>query len=63
MAAGNKYLNEGKLYVAKFNSTGAGEWIELNISNPLITSYAGAAGFTFTSQAEITFIHVWLLMQ
>lgn len=34
MAAGNKYLDEGKLYVAKFNSTGAGEWIELSISNP-----------------------------
>jgi len=59
MAAGNKYLNEGKLYVAKFNSTGAGEWIELSISNPLITSYAGAAGFTFTSQAEI-YVHTRL---
>ena len=59
MAAGNKYLDEGKLYVAKFNSTGAGEWIELSISNPLITSYAGAAGFTFTSQAEI-FVHTRL---
>ena len=59
MAAGNKYLNEGKLYVAKFNSTGAGEWIELNISNPLITSYAGAAGFTFTNQAEI-YVHTRL---
>ena len=59
MAAGNKYLNEGKLYVAKFNSTGAGEWIELSISNPLITSYAGAAGFTFTNQAEI-YVHTRL---
>lgn len=59
MAAGNKYLDEGKLYAAKFNSTGAGEWIELTISNPLITSYAGAAGFTFTSQAEI-FVHTRL---
>ena len=59
MAAGNKYLDEGKLYVAKFNSTGAGEWIELSISNPLITSYAGAAGFTFTSQAEI-YVHTRL---
>jgi uncharacterized protein len=59
MAAGNKYLNEGKLYVAKFNSTGAGEWIELSISNPLITSYAGAAGFTFTTQADI-YVHTRL---
>ena len=59
MAAGNKYLNEGKLYVAKFNSTGAGEWIELSINNPMIKSYAGAAGFTFTNQAEI-YVHTRL---
>lgn len=59
MAAGNKYLNEGKLYVAKFNSTGEGEWIELSISNPLITGYTGATNFTFTSQAEI-YVHTRL---
>jgi secreted PhoX family phosphatase len=59
MAAGSKYLNEGKLYVAKFNSTGAGEWIELAISNPLITGYTGAAGFTFTTQADI-YVHTRL---
>ncbi|MEY4448748.1 MAG: hypothetical protein RLZZ433_1763 [Pseudomonadota bacterium] len=59
MAAGSKYLNEGKLYVAKFNSTGAGEWIELSISNPLITGYTGAAGFTFTTQADI-YVHTRL---
>ena len=53
MAAGDKYLNEGKLYVAKFNSTGLGEWIELSFSNPLISAYTGAAGFTFTGQAEV----------
>jgi len=53
MAAGDKYLNEGKLYVAKFNSTGLGEWIELSFSNPLIAGYAGTAGFTFTNQAEV----------
>ena len=59
MAAGNKYLNEGKLYVAKFNSTGAGEWIELSISNASITGYTGATDFTFTSQAEI-YVHTRL---
>ena len=48
-AAGDKYLNEGKLYAAKFNATGQGEWLELSISNPLIK----AAAFGFTSQAEI----------
>jgi secreted PhoX family phosphatase len=59
MAAGNKYLNEGKLYVAKFSSTGAGEWIELSFSNPLISGYAAAAGFTFASQADI-YVHTRL---
>jgi len=50
MAAGDKYLNEGKLYVAKFNSDGSGEWLELNISNPLISGYTT---FAFANQAEV----------
>ena len=49
IAAGDKYLNEGKLYAAKFNATGQGEWLELSINNPLIT----AAAFGFTNQAEV----------
>ena len=49
IAAGDKYLNEGKLYVAKFNDTGKGEWLELSINNPLIK----AASFGFTNQAEV----------
>ena len=28
-AAGDKYMNAGKLYVAKFNNDGTGQWIEL----------------------------------
>jgi secreted PhoX family phosphatase len=50
LAAGDKYLNEGKLYVAKFNSDGTGQWLELSISNPAISGYAT---FTFANQAEI----------
>ena len=50
MAAGNKYLDEGKLYVAKFNSDGTGEWIELNIANPAIATYAA---YTFDNQADV----------
>ena len=49
IAAGDKYLNEGKLYVAKFNSTGKGEWLELSFSNDLIK----AASFGFSNQAEV----------
>ena len=49
IAAGDKYLNEGTLYVAKFNDTGKGEWLELSINNPLIK----AASFGFTNQAHV----------
>jgi secreted PhoX family phosphatase len=49
IAAGDKYLCEGKLYAAKFTDTGNGEWLELSINNPLIK----AAAFGFTNQAEI----------
>ncbi len=40
IAAGDKYLNEGKLFVAKFNSDGTGQWLELNTTNAAISSYA-----------------------
>ena len=36
---GDKYLDDGKLYVAKFNDDGSGEWIELSMENPSIKSY------------------------
>lgn len=54
-AAGDKYMNSGKFYVAKFDfndATGAatGEWLELSMSNPKITSYNK---YTFKSQADI----------
>ena len=49
IAAGDKYLTEGKLYAAKFDETGKGEWLELSINNPLIK----AAAFGFASQAEV----------
>jgi secreted PhoX family phosphatase len=62
MAAGDKYLNEGKLYVAKFNSTGAGEWIELSFSNTLISGFKVSPTDTstfFANQAEI-YVHTRL---
>lgn len=36
---GNKYLDDGKLFVAKFNEDGSGEWLELSMSNEDIKSY------------------------
>ena len=47
LAQGKSPLDEGKLYVARFNDDGSGDWIELAISNPAIQ----AAGFT--SQDEV----------
>ncbi|HCD61378.1 PhoX family protein [Acinetobacter nosocomialis] len=50
-AAGDKYMNSGKLYVAKFNNDGSGQWIELaygkNGLNESNTTYP------FKSQAEV----------
>jgi secreted PhoX family phosphatase len=50
MAAGNKYLNEGKLYAAKFNDDGQGEWLELSIEDPRIKNYAP---YAFANQADV----------
>ena len=50
MAAGDKYLNEGKLYAAKFNSDGTGEWIELSIANEAIKAYTA---YSFANQADV----------
>lgn len=50
LAIGDKYLNDGKLYVAKFNADGTGQWIELNISNSAIANYAT---YKFADQADV----------
>jgi uncharacterized protein len=45
MAVGDKYLDDGKLYAARFNSDFSGEWLEL--SN-LAGQQAAPSGTTFT---------------
>lgn len=50
MAAGNKYLNAGQLYVAKFNDDGQGEWLELTIDDPRIKAYEP---YAFANQADV----------
>jgi len=50
MAAGDKYLTEGKLYAAKFNADGTGAWLELSIADPKI---AGYTGYAFANQADV----------
>ena len=50
MAVGDKYLDSGKLYVAKFNADGSGTWVELSLSNAAISGYAA---YSFADAADI----------
>lgn len=45
-AQGLSPLDHGKLYVARFNEDGSGDWLELTIDNPAIAA-------RFASQAEV----------
>ena len=50
MAAGDKYLTEGKLYVARFNADGSGHWQELTLSDPRIAKHSA---YPFANQADV----------
>ena len=50
ITTGDKYLDSGKLYVAKYNADGTGTWIELNIASAAI---AGYAPYRFADQADV----------
>ena len=45
-AQGMSPLDHGKLYVARFNDDGSGDWLELTIDNPALAA-------KFSSQAEV----------
>jgi uncharacterized protein len=49
--AGDKYMDAGKLYVAKFNADATGEWIELRFGTGAIT--ATNTVYPFASQADV----------
>jgi secreted PhoX family phosphatase len=51
MAAGDKYLNEGTLYVAKFNDDGSGVWIELSLAN--VTALNPGYAYAFANEADV----------
>ena len=51
MAAGDKYLDDGKLYVARFNADGTGEWRELSFGINNITSTNPA--YAFADRADV----------
>lgn len=50
ITTGDTYLDDGKLYVAKFNSDGKGDWIELSITHTLIANYTT---YVFADQADV----------
>ena len=50
ITTGDKYLDSGKLYVAKFNADGTGQWVELSMANATVT---GSAVYAFADNADV----------
>jgi len=51
MALGDKYLDSGTLYAARFNSDGTGTWLPLTFTNPVIA--AAVTPYQFADQADV----------
>ena len=51
VAAGDKYLDNGKLYVAVFSEDGTGRWVELTFNVGNVTS--ANATYAFADQADV----------
>ena len=51
LSAGDKYLDDGRLYAAKFAADGTGTWLELRFGVNGIT--AANAAYAFDSQADV----------
>lgn len=51
LAAGAKYLDEGTLYVAKFNADGSGQWLELTFGKNGLD--ATNTTYAFADQADV----------
>ncbi len=50
LTAGDKYLNEGVLYVARFDADGTGRWLELSFTQPAIANFPK---YRFANQADV----------
>jgi uncharacterized protein len=51
LGGGDKYLDDGKLYAAKFNDDGSGEWLLLDKENPALEAFADLADIVINSRA------------
>ena len=49
ITTGDKYLDNGKLYVAKYNADGTGTWIELSLGNAAVA----AANYKFADNGDV----------
>ena len=49
-AVGDKYMDSGKLYAAKFNADGLGTWELLSMSNAKVATYAA---YAFADEADV----------
>jgi len=52
MAIGTKYLDSGKYYAARFNGSGAGEWVEMTLTSTVPAGY-DQAGQTLANVCPI----------
>ncbi len=46
-------LEQGTLYVAKFNDDGSGSWLALDVADPAFRAAASAANVSFADQADV----------